>query len=101
MPKMTLSNGDGTRKKWTASNGLSVLEIAHRHGIDRSLRGLARLLDLPCHRRPTGTGAQDRDEMRRLLDLAFGLTNLALGCRSSCATSSTASPSKLPARRAT
>ena len=34
MPKMVFVERDGTRKEVDAPLGLSVLEIAHRHGID-------------------------------------------------------------------
>jgi ferredoxin len=34
MPKMTFIERDGTRREVEAPLGLSVLEIAHRHGVD-------------------------------------------------------------------
>ena len=34
MPKMTFIERDGTRREVDAPLGLSVLEIAHRHGVD-------------------------------------------------------------------
>jgi 2Fe-2S ferredoxin len=34
MPKMTFIERDGTRREVDAPLGLSVLEIAHKHGVD-------------------------------------------------------------------
>jgi 2Fe-2S ferredoxin len=34
MPKMTFIERDGTRREVDAPMGLSVLEIAHQHGVD-------------------------------------------------------------------
>ncbi|OYW09561.1 MAG: 2Fe-2S ferredoxin, partial [Acidiphilium sp. 37-67-22] len=34
MPNMTFIERDGTRRTVDAPSGLSVLEIAHKHGID-------------------------------------------------------------------
>ena len=34
MPKMTFLERDGTRREVDAPLGLSVLEIAHKHGVD-------------------------------------------------------------------
>jgi 2Fe-2S ferredoxin len=34
MPKMTFVYADGSRREVDAPLGLSVLEVAHRHGID-------------------------------------------------------------------
>jgi 2Fe-2S ferredoxin len=34
MPKMTFIERDGTRREVDAPLGLSVLEIAHQHGVD-------------------------------------------------------------------
>ena len=34
MPKMTFIERDGTRREVDAPIGLSVLEIAHKHGVD-------------------------------------------------------------------
>ena len=37
MPKMTFIERDGTRREVEAPLGLSVLEVAHRHGVRADL----------------------------------------------------------------
>jgi hypothetical protein len=62
MPKMTFIERDGTRKEVDAPLGLSVLEIAHKHGTD--LQRLARL-QLSRHFRADVAAAEDGDAQRR------------------------------------
>ncbi len=86
MPKMTFIERDGTRREVDAPNGLSVLEIAHRHGVDIEGACEGSLACSTCHvivdaawfaklARPT----EDEEDM---LDLAFGLEKTSrLGCQ--------------------
>ena len=86
MPKMTFVERDGTRKEVEAPLGLSVLEIAHRNGIDLEGACEGSLACSTCHvvvdgewydllKEPT----EDEEDM---LDLAFGLTRTSrLGCQ--------------------
>jgi ferredoxin, 2Fe-2S len=86
MPKMTFIERDGTRKVVDAPLGLSVLEIAHKHGIDLEGACEGSLACSTCHvvidpewfellKDPT----EDEEDM---LDLAFGLTQTSrLGCQ--------------------
>ncbi len=86
MPKMTFIERDGTRREVDAPNGLSVLEIAHRHGVDIEGACEGSLACSTCHvivdaawfaklAKPT----EDEEDM---LDLAFGLERTSrLGCQ--------------------
>ena len=86
MPKMTFIERDGTRREVDAPLGLSVLEIAHRHGVDIEGACEGSLACSTCHvivdqtyfellQSPT----EDEEDM---LDLAFGLTKTSrLGCQ--------------------
>ena len=86
MPNMTFIERDGTRRTVDAPSGLSVLEIAHKHGIDIEGACEGSLACSTCHvivdpawfarlARPT----EDEEDM---LDLAFGLTETSrLGCQ--------------------
>jgi 2Fe-2S ferredoxin len=86
MPKMTFIERDGTRKEVDASNGLSVLEIAHRHGVDIEGACEGSLACSTCHvivepdwYELLKTATEDEEDM---LDLAFGLTQTSrLGCQ--------------------
>jgi 2Fe-2S ferredoxin len=86
MPKMTFIERDGTRKEVDASNGLSVLEIAHRHGVDIEGACEGSLACSTCHvivepnwYEALKTATEDEEDM---LDLAFGLTQTSrLGCQ--------------------
>lgn len=86
MPKITFVERDGTRKDVEAPLGLSVLEIAHRNGIDMEGACEGALACSTCH------VIVDKDWYKRLeepsedeedmLDLAFGLTKTSrLGCQ--------------------
>jgi 2Fe-2S ferredoxin len=86
MPRMTFIERDGTRREVDAPLGLSVLEIAHKHGIDIEGACEGSLACSTCHvivdpawyprlARPT----EDEEDM---LDLAFGLEKTSrLGCQ--------------------
>lgn len=86
MPKMVFVEGDGTRKEVEAPLGLSVLEIAHRHGVDIEGACEGSLACSTCHvvvdagwfaklTKPT----EDEEDM---LDLAFDLQETSrLGCQ--------------------
>ena len=86
MPKMTFIERDGVRREVEAPLGLSVLEIAHRHGID--IEGACEgslacstchvIVDPDWHERLTEASEDEED----MLDLAFGLTRTSrLGCQ--------------------
>ena len=86
MPKMTFIQRDASRLEVDAPLGLSVLEIAHKHGVDIEGACEGSLACSTCHvivdtawfdrlAEPT----EDEDDM---LDLAFGLEKTSrLGCQ--------------------
>ncbi|GGF32098.1 ferredoxin [Aliidongia dinghuensis] len=86
MPKMVFVDTQGNRREVDAPTGLSVLEIAHKHGIDLEGACEGSLACSTCHvivdsswfevlKDPT----EDEEDM---LDLAFGLTKTSrLGCQ--------------------
>lgn len=86
MPKMTFILRDGTRKDVEAPVGLSILEIAHRNGLDIEGACEGSLACSTCHvivepadfdRLPKAT-----EEEEDMLDLAFGLKPTSrLGCQ--------------------
>ncbi|WP_370154998.1 ferredoxin family 2Fe-2S iron-sulfur cluster binding protein [Ferrovibrio sp.] len=86
MPKMTFIQPDGKRLDVEAPVGLSVLEIAHKHGIDIEGACEGSLACSTCHvivdadwygRLPAA-----RPDEEDMLDLAFGLTRTSrLGCQ--------------------
>ena len=76
MPKMTFIERDGTRREVDAPLGLSVLEIAHQHGVDIEGACEGSLACSTCHvivapewfdRLPRAS-----DEEEDMLDLAAG-----------------------------
>lgn len=86
MPKITFVERDGTRREVEAPVGLSVLEIAHRHGIDIEGACEGSLACSTCH----VIVAQDdfdrlpeaSEEEEDMLDLAWGLKPTSrLGCQ--------------------
>jgi 2Fe-2S ferredoxin len=86
MPKMTFIERDGTRREVDAPLGLSVLEIAHKHGVDIEGACEGSLACSTCHviidpawfSRLTGPTEDEED----MLDLAFGLERTSrLGCQ--------------------
>ena len=86
MPKMTFVDRDGSRREVEAPLGLSVLEVAHKHGVDIEGACEGSLACSTCHvivdpawfarlANPT----EDEEDM---LDLAFGLEKTSrLGCQ--------------------
>ena len=86
MPRMTFIERDGTRREVEAALGLSVLEVAHRHGVDIEGACEGSLACSTCHVivdpswfpklvEPT----EDEEDM---LDLAFDLQETSrLGCQ--------------------
>jgi 2Fe-2S ferredoxin len=86
MPKMVFIDPKGVRKEVDAPIGLSVLEIAHKHGVDLEGACEGSLACSTCHviidpswydslKGPS----EDEEDM---LDLAFGLTKTSrLGCQ--------------------
>jgi len=86
MPKMVFVDTQGNRREVDAPAGLSVLEVAHKHGIDLEGACEGSLACSTCHviidpswfevlKDPT----EDEEDM---LDLAFGLTKTSrLGCQ--------------------
>lgn len=86
MPNMTFIEQDGTRREVEAPLGLSVLEIAHRHGIDLEGACEGSLACSTCHVIVESEwfeilpdASEDEEDM---LDLAFGLKPTSrLGCQ--------------------
>lgn len=86
MPKMTFIQPDGKRVEVEAPVGLSVLEIAHKHGIDIEGACEGSLACSTCHVivDPDWYGklAEAKPDEEDMLDLAFGLTKTSrLGCQ--------------------
>jgi 2Fe-2S ferredoxin len=86
MPKMTFVERDGTRKEVDAPLGLSVLEIAHKHGVDIEGACEGSLACSTCHvvvdpawYPKLAEATEDEEDM---LDLAFDLQETSrLGCQ--------------------
>lgn len=86
MPKMTFIERDGTRREVDAPVGLSVLEIAHKYGVDIEGACEGSLACSTCHVivdaewfTKLDTPTEDEEDM---LDLAFGLEKTSrLGCQ--------------------
>jgi ferredoxin, 2Fe-2S len=86
MPKMVFIERNGARREVEAPLGLSVLEIAHRNGIDLEGACEGSLACSTCHvvvdpewYELLKEAAEDEEDM---LDLAFGLTRTSrLGCQ--------------------
>jgi ferredoxin, 2Fe-2S len=86
MPKMTFIERGGARREVDAPLGLSVLEIAHQHGVDIEGACEGSLACSTCHVvvdpgwfRKLAPPTEDEEDM---LDLAFGLTETSrLGCQ--------------------
>ena len=86
MPKMVFIENDGNRKEVDAPNGLSVMEIAHRHAVDIEGACDGSLACSTCHVivEPSWAGKLDEasEDEEDMLDLAFGLTETSrLGCQ--------------------
>jgi 2Fe-2S ferredoxin len=86
MPKMVFIERDGNRREVEAPVGLSVLEIAHKHGVDIEGACEGSLACSTCHvivdsewYELLKEASEDEEDM---LDLAFGLTRTSrLGCQ--------------------
>jgi len=86
MPRMTFIERDGTRREVDAPLGLSVLEIAHKHGIDIEGACEGSLACSTCHvivdPEWYGRLAKATEDEEDMLDLAFGLQKTSrLGCQ--------------------
>ncbi|MBF0250250.1 MAG: ferredoxin family 2Fe-2S iron-sulfur cluster binding protein [Alphaproteobacteria bacterium] len=86
MPKMTFIDSDGNRKDVDAPVGLSVLEIAHKNGLDLEGACEGSLACSTCHIVVSDEWfdklADATEEEEDMLDLAFGLTHTSrLGCQ--------------------
>ncbi len=86
MPKMSFVERDGGVREVEAPLGLSVLEIAHRHGVDLEGACEGSLACATCHvvvdpawAGKLATPTEDEEDM---LDLAFALEKTSrLGCQ--------------------
>ncbi|MCW8914841.1 MAG: ferredoxin family 2Fe-2S iron-sulfur cluster binding protein [Magnetovibrio sp.] len=86
MPKMTFIDADGKRTEVDAPEGLSVLEIAHKNGLDLEGACEGSLACSTCHVVVEDKWFDKLDEATEeeedMLDLAFGLTHTSrLGCQ--------------------
>lgn len=84
MPSMTFIQPDGTRRTVDAPSGLSVLEIAHKHGIDIEGACEGSLACATCHvvvdqawYPKLAAKTEDEEDM---LDLAFDLRETSRLC---------------------
>lgn len=86
MPKITFVDPDGSRHDVDAPVGLSVLEVAHKHGINLEGACEGSLACSTCHvivdaewfAKLDAAGEEEED----MLDLAFALTHTSrLGCQ--------------------
>src|ERR1700692_2271670 len=86
MPRMTFIERDGTRREVDAPLGLSVLEVAHKHGVDIEGACEGSLACSTCHVivdpalvDKLTKATEDEEDM---LGLAFGLEKTSrLGCQ--------------------
>ncbi len=86
MPKMTFVERDGTRREVDAPVGLSVLEVAHKHGVDIEGACEGSLACSTCHVIVDsdwfGKLKDPSEDEEDMLDLAFGLEKTSrLGCQ--------------------
>ena len=86
MPKMSFVERDGGTREVEAPLGLSVLEIAHRHGIDLEGACEGSLACATCHVvvDPAWAAklAEPTEDEEDMLDLAFALEKTSrLGCQ--------------------
>lgn len=86
MPKMTFVYPDGHEQVVDAPNGISVLEIAHKHGVPLEGACEGSLACSTCHVIVEEGWFNKLDEATEneedMLDLAFGLTHTSrLGCQ--------------------
>lgn len=86
MPKMVFVERNGASREVDAPNGLSVLEIAHKHGIDIEGACEGSLACSTCHVVVDATWfaklAKPTEDEEDMLDLAFDLQETSrLGCQ--------------------
>jgi len=86
MPKMIFVEKNGIEREVDAPLGLSVLEIAHKHGVDIEGACEGSLACSTCHvivdSAWIGKLAKATEDEEDMLDLAFGLTATSrLGCQ--------------------
>ena len=86
MPKMVFVEQGGTRREVDAPLGLSVLEIAHKHGVDIEGACEGSLACSTCHVVVDagwfGKLAKPTEDEEDMLDLAFDLQETSrLGCQ--------------------
>ena len=86
MPKMIFIERDGTRREIEVPAGYSVLEIAHKFGVDIEGACEGSLACSTCHVivDPAWIGKLSKatEDEEDMLDLAFGLTQTSrLGCQ--------------------
>lgn len=86
MPKMIFALRDGTKREVEAPIGLSVLEVAHKHGVDIEGACEGSLACSTCHVIVDPAWAdrltQPTEDEEDMLDLAFGLEKTSrLGCQ--------------------
>lgn len=86
MPKITFVDAGGNRKEVDAPVGLSVLEVAHKNGVDLEGACEGSLACSTCHVVVAPEWfdklAEASEEEEDMLDLAFGLTHTSrLGCQ--------------------
>lgn len=86
MPKMTFIERDGNRRLVDAPLGMSVMEIARKHGVDIEGACEGSMACSTCHVivEPEWFAKLDpaSDDEEDMLDLAFGLTKTSrLGCQ--------------------
>ena len=86
MPKMIFVEKNGSEREVDAPLGLSVLEIAHQHGVDIEGACEGSLACSTCHVivDPAWYGklTMATEDVEDMLDLAFGLTATSrLGCQ--------------------
>ncbi|GBR09209.1 ferredoxin family 2Fe-2S iron-sulfur cluster binding protein [Acetobacter oeni] len=86
MPHMIFVEPDGTERRVDAPVGLSVLEIAHKHGIDLEGACEGSLACATCHVIVDPSWApklaEPTEDEEDMLDLAFGLEKTSrLGCQ--------------------
>ncbi len=86
MPKMVFIEKNGNRKEVDAPIGLSVMELAHRHGVDIEGACDGSLACSTCHviveRAWAAKLDQPSEDEEDMLDLVFALTQTSrLGCQ--------------------
>tara|TARA_B100000524_G_scaffold324336_1_gene206681 strand:+ start:1185 stop:1517 length:333 start_codon:yes stop_codon:yes gene_type:complete len=86
MPKIIFIEPNGEEKEIDAQNGISILEVAHKNGIDLEGACEGSLACSTCHvivdKEFFDKLSEPSEEEEDMLDLAFGLTHTSrLGCQ--------------------